>query len=127
MSKDSKTISRRKFLRYTASLGAVAGISSILPAYAFKNFNIEKEVLTPSGPKNTLDLTIESIPIEIEGKKSKAIGINGKVPGPLIRLKEGEDVLLRVTNNLDEDTSIHWHGIIKKRCKYNLKRQKTNK
>ncbi|HCD53657.1 MAG TPA: copper resistance protein CopA [Balneolaceae bacterium] len=112
MSKDSKTISRRKFLRYTASLGAVAGISSILPAYAFKNFNIEKEVLTPSGPKNTLDLTIESIPIEIEGKKSKAIGINGKVPGPLIRLKEGEDVLLRVTNNLDEDTSIHWHGII---------------
>ena len=112
MSNDSKTISRRKFLRYTASLGAVAGISSILPAYAFKNFNFEKEVLTPSGPKNTLDLTIESIPIEIEGKKSKAIGINGKVPGPLIRLKEGEDVLLRVTNNLDEDTSIHWHGII---------------
>lgn len=112
MSKDSKTISRRKFLRYTASLGAVAGISSILPAYAFNNFNIEKEVLTPSGPKNTLDLTIESIPIEIDGKKSKAIGINGKVPGPLIRLKEGEEVLLRVTNNLDEDTSIHWHGII---------------
>lgn len=112
MSKDSKTISRRKFLRYTASLGAVAGISSILPAYAFNNFNIEKEVLTPSGPKNTLDLTIESIPIEIDGKKSKAIGINGKVPGPLIRLQEGEDVLLRVTNNLDEDTSIHWHGII---------------
>lgn len=112
MSKDSKTISRRKFLRYTASLGAVAGISSILPAYAFNNFNIEKEVLTPSGPKNTLNLTIESIPIEIDGKKSKAIGINGKVPGPLIRLKEGEEVLLRVTNNLDEDTSIHWHGII---------------
>tara|TARA_R100001143_G_C3360969_1_gene135610 strand:+ start:8711 stop:10516 length:1806 start_codon:yes stop_codon:yes gene_type:complete len=112
MSKDSKTISRRKFLRYTASLGAVAGISSILPAYAFNNFNIEKEVLTPSGPKNTLNLTIESIPIEIDGKISKAIGINGKVPGPLIRLKEGEDVLLRVTNNLDEDTSIHWHGII---------------
>lgn len=112
MSKDSKTISRRKFLRYTASVGAVAGISSILPAYAFNNFNIEKEVLTPSGPKNTLNLTIESIPIEIDGKKSKAIGINGKVPGPLIRLKEGEDVLLRVTNNLDEDTSIHWHGII---------------
>jgi CopA family copper-resistance protein len=112
MSKYSKTISRRKFLRYTASFGAVAGISSILPAYAFNNFNIEKEVLTPSGSKNTLDLTIESIPIEIDGKKSKAIGINGKVPGPLIRLKEGEDVLLRVTNNLDEDTSIHWHGII---------------
>ena len=112
MSKDSKTISRRKFLRYTASLGAVAGISSILPAYAFNNFNIEKEVLTPSGPKNTLNLTIESIPIEIDGKKSKAIGINGKVPSPLIRLKEGEEVLLRVTNKLDEDTSIHWHGII---------------
>lgn len=71
MSKYSKTISRRKFLRYTASFGAVAGISSILPAYAFNNFNIEKEVLTPSGSKNTLDLTIESIPIEIDGKNQK--------------------------------------------------------
>mgnify|MGYP003626506671 CR=1 FL=1 len=114
MKKEEKTttkISRRTFFRYTATIGAVAGMSTILPAYAFSNFK-ERDVLEPTGAENILDLTISEIPINIDGKKSKAIGINGKVPGPLIRLKEGEDVLLRVKNELDEDTSIHWHGII---------------
>ncbi|MGH8523920.1 MAG: copper resistance system multicopper oxidase, partial [Gammaproteobacteria bacterium] len=38
--------------------------------------------------------------------------INGSVPGPALRWREGEEVLIRVTNRLDEPTSIHWHGII---------------
>lgn len=38
--------------------------------------------------------------------------INGSVPGPVLRWREGEDVTIRVTNRLDEPTSIHWHGII---------------
>jgi len=109
--KTTNKISRRTFFRYTASIGAVAGMSTILPAYAFAGFK-DRDVLEPSGAENVLDLSISEIPIKIDGKKSKAIGINGTVPGPLIRLKEGEDVLLRVTNELDEDTSIHWHGII---------------
>lgn len=106
-----KPISRRTFIGYTATLGAVAGMSTILPPYAFAGFN-ERDILEPTGVDNILDLTISEFPIEIDGKKSTAIGINGSVPGPLIRLKEGEDVLLRVTNNLKEDTSIHWHGIL---------------
>ncbi|MEP1151931.1 MAG: copper resistance system multicopper oxidase [Balneola sp.] len=109
--KNTKKISRRAFFRYTASIGAVAGMSTILPAYAFAGFG-ERDVLEPKGADNILDLTISEIPINIDGKTSTAIGINGSVPGPLIRLKEGEDVLLRVKNELKEDTSIHWHGII---------------
>ncbi len=109
--KNTKKISRRAFFRYTASIGAVAGMSTILPAYAFAGFG-ERDVLEPKGADNILDLTISEIPINIDGKTSAAIGINGSVPGPLIRLKEGEDVLLRVKNELKEDTSIHWHGII---------------
>ena len=110
---NNNKITRRSFLRYSASMAAIAGVSSILPGYALAGFGSEKrDVLTPQGPDNVIDLTIGSFPIEVDGKKTKAIGINGKVPGPLIRLKEGEDVLLRVTNNLDEDTSIHWHGIL---------------
>lgn len=38
--------------------------------------------------------------------------INGTVPAPLIRLKEGQNVRLSVTNSLDEETSIHWHGLL---------------
>lgn len=46
------------------------------------------------------------------GRSGHAITINGTVPAPLIRLKEGQRVQLAVTNNLKEDTSIHWHGLI---------------
>ena len=41
-----------------------------------------------------------------------AVTINGTVPGPLLRLKEGQHVRIAVTNTLDEDTSIHWHGLL---------------
>jgi CopA family copper-resistance protein len=41
-----------------------------------------------------------------------AITINGTIPGPVIRLKEGQQATLRVTNRLQEDTSIHWHGLL---------------
>lgn len=46
------------------------------------------------------------------GRSAHAITINGTVPAPLIRLKEGQRVQLAVTNTLKEDTSIHWHGLI---------------
>ena len=113
MKEEKKTISRKTFLRYTAAMGVVAGVSSILPAYAFTGFNNKpKEVLTPVGKDNILDLTISEISLNIDGKTTKATAINGQVPGPLIRLKEGTDVIIRVKNDLDEDTSIHWHGIL---------------
>ncbi|WP_082730903.1 MULTISPECIES: copper resistance system multicopper oxidase [unclassified Sphingomonas] len=48
----------------------------------------------------------------IDGRPSRAIGINGTVPGPLIRLREGQNVRLNVINDLDEDSSIHWHGLL---------------
>jgi CopA family copper-resistance protein len=38
--------------------------------------------------------------------------INGTIPGPIIRLKEGQQATLRVTNRLEESTSIHWHGLL---------------
>src|SRR6056297_3886003 len=111
MSEDNDNITRRRFLRYTASMAALAGVSSILPTYAFAGFNQRNE-LRPKGPDNVIDLTIGRMPHKIDGKQGGAIGINGTVPGPLIRLKEGQDVLLRVKNELDEPTSIHWHGIL---------------
>ncbi|MBK7283843.1 MAG: copper resistance system multicopper oxidase [Sphingomonadales bacterium] len=57
-------------------------------------------------------LSVGHAPFSVGGKASHAFTINGTVPGPIIRLKEGQKVRIAVTNTLDEDTSIHWHGLL---------------
>ncbi|OGS55571.1 MAG: copper-binding protein [Erythrobacter sp. RIFCSPHIGHO2_12_FULL_63_10] len=57
-------------------------------------------------------LTIAEHHFAAGGRHGHAIAINGTIPGPLIRLKEGQDVRLHVTNRLGEDSSIHWHGLL---------------
>ena len=58
------------------------------------------------------DLTVDKVMIDTGEFKKIGIGYNGASPGPVLRFKEGEDVTINVTNNLDESTSIHWHGLI---------------
>lgn len=60
----------------------------------------------------SIDLTIDRAHFSTGGRSGHAIAVNGTVPGPLIRLREGQDVRLNVTNRLDEDSSIHWHGLL---------------
>jgi L-ascorbate oxidase len=60
----------------------------------------------------TYDLVIDEQIVNITGKDKKALTINGQLPGPTLRFKEGEDVTINVTNRLDADSSIHWHGIL---------------
>ena len=60
----------------------------------------------------TYDLTIEKLRVNFTGSVREALSINGQIPGPLLRFREGEDVTLNVTNKLDEDTSLHWHGLL---------------
>ncbi|NIP82356.1 MAG: multicopper oxidase domain-containing protein, partial [Gemmatimonadetes bacterium] len=45
-------------------------------------------------------------------RSGRAITMNGTVPGPLLRFREGDEAVIHVTNRLEEDTSIHWHGLI---------------
>lgn len=59
-----------------------------------------------------IDLAVGHGPRVVQGRKGHGIAVNGSVPGPLIRLKEGQNVRLNVTNHLPEDTSIHWHGLL---------------
>ncbi len=59
-----------------------------------------------------VDLRISRQRFVVGGRAGEAVTINGSVPGPLIRLREGGTATLRVTNELDEPTSIHWHGIL---------------
>ncbi|MFV8572533.1 copper resistance system multicopper oxidase [Marinobacter sp. SBS5] len=58
------------------------------------------------------NLTVDRVTIDTGDFIKEGIGYNGKSPGPVLRFKEGEDVKINVTNNLDEMTSIHWHGLI---------------
>lgn len=68
-------------------------------------------LVTLSGTE--FDLEIGHAAVTIDGKASEAVAVNGHVPAPLLRWREGDEVTLRVANNLhDHDTSIHWHGIL---------------
>ena len=102
------SIDRRGFL---AGGAAAAGIAAIHPAWAQPVS--AGLVTTPEGLVGPdIALTIGRIAVRTDGRPGRAVGINGTVPAPLIRLKEGERIRLRVTNTLDEDSSIHWHGVL---------------
>ena len=60
----------------------------------------------------TYNLTVDPVEIKTSSFTKTGIGYNGASPGPVLRFKEGEDVVINVKNNLDEATSIHWHGLI---------------
>ena len=57
-----------------------------------------------------IDLTIAPSPIDITGRPRVATAVNGSVPAPTLRLRQGDTVTINVTNRLDEPTSLHWHG-----------------
>lgn len=62
---------------------------------------------------DTYVLAIDETTFNATGRDRPALAVNGSIPAPLLRFKEGEDVVIHVTNNLDDqDASIHWHGFI---------------
>ncbi len=57
-------------------------------------------------------LTIEKNEMILGGVTANAMTINGSIPGPILEFNEGDLALINVTNNMDVETSVHWHGII---------------
>jgi len=105
------SIDRRSLLRGGAVLGGTAALAPWFPAWAQRvSAGIAGPLPTVSG--DDIGLRIAHQMMTIDGRESHAIGINGSVPAPLIRLREGQKVRLQVENALDEDSSIHWHGFI---------------
>ncbi|ORL64131.1 copper resistance system multicopper oxidase [Pseudomonas putida] len=100
--------SRRTFVKGLAAGGILGGLGLWRsPVWA----------LTSPGQPTVLsgtefDLFIGQTPVNITGAPCTAMTINGTLPGPLLRWREGDTITLRVRNRLQEDTSIHWHGII---------------
>ena len=105
------SVGRRQFLRVAALGGASAGLAGVMPAWAQPtSAGLIRPLPVVSG--TDIALTIGKVPVRVDGKVSREIGINGTVPGPLVRLKQGQNVRLSVTNTLDEHSSIHWHGLL---------------
>jgi CopA family copper-resistance protein len=58
------------------------------------------------------DLTIDRLPVDYTGQRRFATAVNAQVPAPLLRMREGDIVTVRVTNRLSQRSSIHWHGLL---------------
>ena len=102
-------VSRRTFVKGLAAGGAVAGLGLWrTTAWAQETAPVPRTTL--SGTE--FDLRIGETPMNFTGRPRVAVTVNGSVPAPLLRWKEGDTVTLRVANTLDEDASIHWHGIL---------------
>lgn len=108
----TKKITRRDFIKTTGAGLFLAGLHCGLPLPAWAltaNAGIKQK-----RPRSRYDLTIGYSPLRIDGVEGRSTAINGTVPGPLIHLREGDDVSLNVTNRLMDvaHSSIHWHGIL---------------
>ena len=103
------SLNRRAFIGGGAALAATAGL---YPGWAHSVSEglATKAQGTLSG--DDIRLTVATTSFSVDGKPGNAVAINGTIPAPLIRLKEGQNVRLTVENRLHEDTSIHWHGFI---------------
>jgi CopA family copper-resistance protein len=108
---NAEHFSRRLLLKRVAALGMLAAVERLVPAYAVTNTIVNPGSQTPlSG--DVIDLTVSGELFRLDGRTGMAMTINGTIPGPVIRLKEGQQATLRVTNRLEESTSIHWHGLL---------------
>jgi len=100
-------VSRRGFFQGIAGAGVAA-----LVAGKFNQAGAETIAHSPAILTGThFDLAINHDLVDFTGRRVKAIKINGSLPGPTLKWREGDTVTVAVTNHLPEATSIHWHGI----------------
>ncbi|MBU0538797.1 MAG: multicopper oxidase domain-containing protein, partial [Gammaproteobacteria bacterium] len=103
-------ISRRRFVQGAASAGALIGLGGAPLSFGANSTPPMKTPEILSGRHFELNIGYQDV--NFTGRDRIATAINGSVPGPILRWKEGEDISLRVHNHLHHDSSIHWHGMI---------------
>ena len=106
----SPMITRRNLIRSTVGLAAASAVP--LPAWARGQSLTHARQGFGEVSGERIALTVDSHHFGVGGRSGHAIAVNGTVPGPLLRLREGQNVRIDVTNRLAEDTSIHWHGLL---------------
>jgi FtsP/CotA-like multicopper oxidase with cupredoxin domain len=98
-----KKVGRREFLKY-AGIGSIAALSKISPLSCIERaFSEEIREFKLNASVSMVDLG--------NGRPFKAWTYNGQVPGPEIRVREGEIIRAVLNNFLPEGTTVHWHGL----------------
>lgn len=101
------SVTRRKFIQGVVAGGAMSIMEWNDKLALGQNLQNNPAVLTG----NHFEFTVDSLPVNFTGHRTVAAAINGSVPGPTLRWREGDAVTVAVTNYLKTPTSIHWHGI----------------
>lgn len=104
-------VSRRKFVQGLTLGGVLAATPAWLQAASASEGLIERGV-PPVLSGTEVNLVISEMPVNFTGVTRMATTINGSIPAPTLRFREGDEVTIRVTNQLQVATSIHWHGIL---------------
>jgi CopA family copper-resistance protein len=97
-------LTRRTFVQGIAGSALLAGSTRWSTAHAA----VSGAVLSGTD----FELTIDALPVNYTGRSRIATAVNGQLPAPVLRWREGDTVTLRVTNRLPVRSSIHWHGIL---------------
>lgn len=104
-------LTRRQMLAQGSGLFVSAAAKPLFPAWAQSG----SEGIAPKYPTiggERIDLTIGETVLPVGGRRVTAITVNGILPAPLLRFREGQTITLAVANTLRENASIHWHGIL---------------
>ncbi|WP_186183634.1 copper resistance system multicopper oxidase [Burkholderia gladioli] len=101
-------LGRRNFVTRLCAAGVAGGLGMWRPEVWALEGGDRPRVLAGS----EFDLAIARSSVEIGGRSRRATTVNGTLPGPVLRWREGDTVTLRVANRMDEASSIHWHGIV---------------
>lgn len=104
-------LTRRQLLQGAAAVGAwsVLGPATVSgqPRTA-----IARPRAAGASEAGSIDLVIDDFDLPIDGRVGRGMAVNNAIPGPIVRLREGREAVLHVTNRLHEVASIHWHGLI---------------
>ncbi|WP_186194645.1 copper resistance system multicopper oxidase [Burkholderia gladioli] len=101
-------LGRRNFVTRLCAAGVAGGLGMWRPEVWALEGGDRPRVLAGS----EFDLAIARSSVEIGGRSRRATTVNGTLPGPVLRWREGDTVTLRVANRMDQASSIHWHGIV---------------
>lgn len=106
---NANSFTRRDLLKGVGALGTLAALERLAPSYARAAISAAPQ--NADGPA-IVDLVIAKNPFPIGSRTGKAMTVNGSLPGPIVRLQEGRDALLRVTNRMDEGTLARRAGAV---------------
>lgn len=101
-------VARRDFLRIASTVAAGTGVG-LRPTSLFASVSPGGDSVPDTAE---FELIIDRDGFRVDDRSAHAPMIGGTIPGPLLRFREGQEVVMHVTNRLDEVTSLHWHGLL---------------